>query len=438
MIGWRIDFRSKWRPGPSRASPAASLLPTKRFDGDPADLLLVHVVVAAPPALELEEAPRFVVDVRVEVVPLVPQRVRRVEVLEVAHEVRAVERAGAEVARHQREPVAAGEAAQVAHRAVAVVARPVGHRRAVDHQRSRDVGARGREHHHRPAALAVADHRGLRALRMALDDDADELRFRVGHVRERLARLRIGEEDHEVDRVAGLQRHADLGVLLEAADARAVAGARIDDHERTLGVDDGDALRRHDADERVVRGPLVDARIRDHFPAVGEHRRLAGRLVLEPLVAALSHRVPGQHAALDHVDLPGEPLAAELERRERAGGPGGGLGGRAAGALDVALRGGFHAPLHQVAHGAGDADRTIDGTVEVSHGSEPSRDRARDLRGSRARGGAARCCAAAKATLPQRMRPSGDPGGSARERRPGRGTPRRRLQRTGVRARARR
>ena len=50
---------------------------------DPADLLLVQQVEPSPPALELEEARRLVVDVVVEVVVLVPDRVRRVERLEV-------------------------------------------------------------------------------------------------------------------------------------------------------------------------------------------------------------------------------------------------------------------------------------------------------------------------------------------------------------------
>ena len=52
---------------------------------------------------------------------------------------------------------------------------------------------------------------------------------------------RIGIEDDEVHRMAGAQRDADFGVLLEAADARAVARARIDDDERALGVVDLDA-----------------------------------------------------------------------------------------------------------------------------------------------------------------------------------------------------
>ena len=51
----------------------------------------------------------------------------------------------------------------------------------------------------------------------------------------------IRVEDHEVHGVPRAQRDADFGVFLEAADARAVARARVDDHERPLGVVDLDA-----------------------------------------------------------------------------------------------------------------------------------------------------------------------------------------------------
>ena len=39
-----------------------------------------------------------------------------------------------------------------------------------------------------------------------------------------------GPEDHEINRMAVAQGDADLAVGLETADARAMAGARIDDH----------------------------------------------------------------------------------------------------------------------------------------------------------------------------------------------------------------
>ena len=82
---------------------------------------------------------------------------------------------------------------------------------------------------------------GFALSRMALGDDADELGFGVGDVGERLARLGIRIEDDEVHRVARRKCYADFGVLLEAADARAVTGARIDDDVRAHAVVDVDA-----------------------------------------------------------------------------------------------------------------------------------------------------------------------------------------------------
>ena len=69
---------------------------------------------------------------------------------------------------------------------------------------------------------------------MQLADLPDEDDLGAADVLDRLAGLGLREEGHEVDRVAGAQRDADLALLLEAADAGAVAGARVDDHERPL------------------------------------------------------------------------------------------------------------------------------------------------------------------------------------------------------------
>ncbi len=164
------------------------------------------------------------------------------------------------------------------------------------------------------------------------------------------------------------QRDADLGLLLEAADAGPVSGARIDDDERTLVVVDDDALRRDDPHQCVVRRALVGARVGDHFVVVLEHRRLAGRLVLQPLVAALAQRVPVQHRALRGVDRVLRPLPPELVRRFRRA-PARELRRMgAARALDVALAGGTEPPLQEVGDRPGNLDRAVDRAVQVSHG----------------------------------------------------------------------
>ena len=192
-------------PGPARLA-LPHLVADEEIARDPLDLFAVHEVEPAPPALELEKARRLGVDVRVQVVVLVPERVRGIEVLEILDEIRAVEDAAAHVGRERREPRAAEHAAGVAHRVVALAllprAAPVGHRRAVDDDGPGVVGIGGREHHGGPAALAIADDGGLRAVRMELAHLAHELLLGLAHVDQRLSGLGIAEEDDEVDRMA--------------------------------------------------------------------------------------------------------------------------------------------------------------------------------------------------------------------------------------------
>ena len=94
-------------------------------------------------------------------------------------------------------------------------------------------GRMRRQHHDRPAGLAIADHAGLAVgLGMQRDDLFEKDRLGARDVLDRLAGHRLGQEADEVAGMAGLERDADLAVGLEAADAGAVAGARIDDDER--------------------------------------------------------------------------------------------------------------------------------------------------------------------------------------------------------------
>ena len=220
---------------------------------DPLHLLGVQRDVAAPPLLEVEVALGLGVDLGPEVVLLGPEGVGRVLRLEVLHQRRAVEDAGAEVAGERGHPRAAHQPAGVAHRVLAADARPVGERRAGDDDRAEELGAERGEDHHRPAGLAVADDAGLAlGLRVAGDHRLEEHRLGGGDVEDGLAGHRLGQEADEVGRVAGLHRDADLAVGLEAADAGAVAGARVDDDEGALPRVDRDALGRDDAGEQVV------------------------------------------------------------------------------------------------------------------------------------------------------------------------------------------
>src|SRR5262249_56592406 len=92
--------------------PGPEFVAKEEIAGDPLDLVAVHQVVAAPPPLELEEARRLGVDVREEMVVLVPERVRGVQGLEVLDEPGAVELAVAQVRRERSEPRAAEQAAR--------------------------------------------------------------------------------------------------------------------------------------------------------------------------------------------------------------------------------------------------------------------------------------------------------------------------------------
>lgn len=57
---------------------------------------------------------------------------------------------------------------------------------------------------------------------MAARDLLNERAKGMDHIRERLVGTRLGVEHCEIGWVAFMQRHADLGVVLEAADAGSV------------------------------------------------------------------------------------------------------------------------------------------------------------------------------------------------------------------------
>ncbi len=101
---------------------------------DELNLLGIQIDVAAPPALEIEIAIGFGVDLGKDIVLLRPQRVRWILALEILHEPRAVELAAAEVARKRGQPTSAEQTARIAHRVFAMHTRPVSERSAGDDQ----------------------------------------------------------------------------------------------------------------------------------------------------------------------------------------------------------------------------------------------------------------------------------------------------------------
>src|SRR4029078_11144970 len=110
----------------------------------------------------------------------------------------------------------------------------------------------------------------------------------LAYVEQGLAGLRVAEEYHEVDRMPLAQRHADLRVVLEAADARAVTRARIDDDVRTPPGIDCHALRGHDAYQRVIDRALELAAVDHGLKIEVQHRRQARLRMLDKVITALA------------------------------------------------------------------------------------------------------------------------------------------------------
>ena len=138
---------------------------------------------------------------------------------------------------------------------------------------------------------------------------AHELRLGARHVGERLRARRVGGEDAEVDRVPAVQRDADLALALEAADAGAVPGARIDDDVGAGVRAQRHARGRADRHQRIVDRPLEGRAVDDDVVVVGEHRRAALLLVVHELVAALAQDVGEQQPALGGVGQVGRKVA---------------------------------------------------------------------------------------------------------------------------------
>ena len=87
---------------------------------------------------------------------------------------------------------------------------------------------------------------------MQFSDLLDEDRKCARDVLDPLSLHRRSRKAREVHRVPGPERVADLAHLLEAANPRSLPGARIYDEDGAFAVIDLVALRRNDAQQRVV------------------------------------------------------------------------------------------------------------------------------------------------------------------------------------------
>src|SRR5258706_11188786 len=148
-------------------------------------------------------------------------------------------------------------------------ARPISKRRACDDDGPEQFGPQRCEDHDGPAGLAVSDHARLAVgLRMAADDFLDEHRFGPRDAFDRLSWHRLRQEADEIAGMARLHRDADFAVRLEPADARTMAGARIDHDERSPVQSDFDVFGRNDAHQRIIYRLIQLAAVDDQLGSI--------------------------------------------------------------------------------------------------------------------------------------------------------------------------
>lgn len=133
-------------------------------------------------------------------------------------------------------------------------------------------------------------------------DFLDELLFGSADIERRLAGLRIAKENNEVHRMAGAKGHANLGIILESADARTKTGARVDDEVRALpGIHD-DPFRRFDPQHRVVDWAFERTAIEDDLEVKMQDQFRAEPRMFGKLVAAPPQSVPEEDGTVQRID----------------------------------------------------------------------------------------------------------------------------------------
>jgi hypothetical protein len=102
--------------------------------------------------------------------------------------------------------------------------------------------------------------------------------------------------------MAVLERDADLGFALEAADSAAMTCARIDDDPwPRVGPGQLDAFRRLDAHQRIVDGAIERAAVDDNVVIEGQHRLETFLFARNRGVAAPAQRFQEQDPALRRI-----------------------------------------------------------------------------------------------------------------------------------------
>jgi hypothetical protein len=157
----------------------------------------------------------------------------------------------------------------------------------------------------------------------------------IAHVGQGLIAVGPGKENQKVDGVAGIQGHADLGILLGPADAGAVTGTRVEYNDRpafrfgagcssarpvaafpaVFGGDvsfarswPGPIAAVDNANQGIVGRPFECTAVHDHFVVEYQYRRLVFLQMLQIGVSPLAQDVGKQDGALGGID----PVFAEI------------------------------------------------------------------------------------------------------------------------------
>src|SRR5215471_469108 len=109
------------------------------------------------------------------------------------------------------------------------------------------------------------------------------------------------------------QRDANLTFRLEPADAGSVARPRIDDDERSSGLDQLDPARRGYANQGVIHGPGQLAPVHDEAALKAEDVRRSLRGMLAIARAALGQHVNKERPALGRINPIVDRVRCEIE-----------------------------------------------------------------------------------------------------------------------------
>ena len=149
----------------------------------------------------------------------------------------------------------------------------------------------------------------------------EEAHLSLDDVKELLARFGRRAKTDEIDRMTRVEGIADFTLGLEAADARPLAGARVNHDDRPFARIDLDAGRRNDARKCIVDWPGQRSSVHQHLMAEAQDRRHRARCDLDLFVAAPAQQIEEKHAALKRIDQVFRPRRHQVfgRRHERVG-----------------------------------------------------------------------------------------------------------------------